>query len=224
VTIPSAGEFLLSGPRIEAHHHCSTERNTALRIVAAQRCREPKRMVAALVAAALLSAVAGCSRPAPAPPAAVPAATVATSSFGGTDLAWIEINIAMNDQVLPLLALVPTRSDDAALTALSAQVQADATAELTTLRRLHGAAGLPAENPHEGMLMPGLVPAEAVTEATSLSGPDFDKAVREQLAGYLRQSHRLAEDEQQAGTDPTTLELATRTAQARASALKRLAG
>ncbi|GIF45651.1 DUF305 family protein family protein [Asanoa ferruginea] len=179
-----------------------------------------KRFAALLIATALLPAVTGCTQPAPAAPVVVPTAT--TTSFGGTDLAWIEINIAMNDQVLPLLALVPTRVADPALKTLSAQVQTSATAELATLRVLHDEAGLPPENPHEGMLMPGLVPTEAVTEAAKLSGPPFDKALREQLKGYLEQSHRLAQDEQKAGTDPQTLALAASAATMRDTALKQL--
>jgi hypothetical protein len=178
------------------------------------------RFVALLIATALLPAIGGCTHPAPAAPAVVPAAT---NSFGGTDLAWIEINIAMNDQVLPLLALVPTRSADPALTRLSAEVQTSATAELATLHVLHDQAGLPSENPHEGMLMPGLVPTDAVTEAAELSGPPFDTAVRDQLKNYLEQSRRLAQGEQESGTDPQTRALASSTATTRDAALRQLA-
>ncbi|MEV4623277.1 DUF305 domain-containing protein [Asanoa sp. NPDC049573] len=177
------------------------------------------RRVAFLIAMALLPTIAGCTPEASPAPEVVPAAT---TNFGGTDLAWIEISIAMNDQVLPLLALVSTRGDDAALTKLSADVEATATAELSTLHSLHDQAGLPAENPHEGMPMPGLVPPEEVTRVAGLSGPSFDRAVIEQLEGYLEQSHRLAEQELTSGTDPQTRDLATRTATARATALRQL--
>jgi hypothetical protein len=176
---------------------------------------------ALLVAIALLAAIAGCTHQSPAEPDVV--APTVTTSFGGTDLAWIEINIAMNDQVLPLLALVPTRSDDPALTELSADIEAAAKAELTALQDLHDQAGLPTENPHEGMPMPGLVLAEEVTRAAGLTGEPFDKAVRVQLKGYLEQSHRLAQDEQKAGTDPQTLALAAHTETTRDTALRQLA-
>jgi hypothetical protein len=169
----------------------------------------------------LLPIAAACGhQPAAAPSAAAPAAPAAT--FGGTDLAWIEINIAMNDQLLPLLELVPKHSDDPALTTLCADLQAAATAEQATLHRLHDQAGLPSENPHEGMTMPGLVPAEAVAGAAKLSGPSFTAALISQLKPFLEQSRRLAEDEQKAGTDPQTRALAADTAGTSAAALRRL--
>jgi Domain of unknown function (DUF305) len=167
----------------------------------------------------LLPIAAACGhQPAAAPPAAAaPAAT-----FGGTDLAWIEITIAMNDQLLPLLELVPKHSDDPALTELCADLQAAATAGQATLHRLHDQAGLPSENPHEGMTMPGLIPADAVTGAAKLSGPPFAAALRSQLKPYLEQSRRLAEEEQKAGTDPQTRALATTVADTSGTALHRL--
>jgi hypothetical protein len=144
------------------------------------------------------------------------------TSFGGTDLAWIEINIAMNDQLLPLLQLVPDHHADPALTTACAQLQTAATAEQATLHRLHDQAGLPSENPHEGMTMPGLVPADAVTSAAKLSGPPFTAALKSQLKPYLEQSRRLAQDEQRAGTDPQTKALAAQTATTRDKVLRTL--
>lgn len=177
------------------------------------------RFAALLLAAALLPSAAACThQPAATPVAALPVA----ATFGGTDLAWIEINIAMNDQLLPLLELVPAHSDNPALTRVCAQLQAAATSEQTTLRQLHDQAGLPSENPHEGMTMPGLVPADAVAGAAKLSGPSFTAALTAQLKPYLEQSRRLAQDEQKAGTDPQTRALATRTATTRDTALRQL--
>jgi uncharacterized protein (DUF305 family) len=176
------------------------------------------------IAAALFLALAGCTSDAASAdaPAGPSAAASADAAFGGTDLAWIEINIALDDQVLPLLDLAPTRSADPALKSLAADLRTSVTADLATLHRLHDQAGLPSENPHEGMLMPGLVPADAVTRAAARSGPDFDTAMRAELRPYLEQSHRLANDEQKSGTDPATRALAATTAAARQAALRRL--
>ena len=207
------------------------------------------RFVALLLTAALLPYAAGCARHSGAAPAAPPSAALASdglpsaapnsaalpsaalpsaalpstgTAFGGTDLAWIEINIAMNDQLLPLLRLVPDHSHDAALTRLCGRLQSSVTTELATLHRLHDQAGLPAQNPHEGMTMPGLIPADAVTGAAALSGAAFDAKVTAQLKPYLEQSRRLAEDEQRAGTDPQTRALAAGAATTRDSALHQL--
>ncbi|HEY0536659.1 MAG TPA: hypothetical protein VGD29_34180, partial [Actinoplanes sp.] len=48
----------------------------------------------------------GCSHAAAAPR---PATTTPTA-FNGTDLAWIEVNIAMDEQLPPLLTFVPERA------------------------------------------------------------------------------------------------------------------
>jgi len=126
----------------------------------------------------------------------------------------------MNDQLQPLLRLVPEHTRDAAMTGLCARLQSAVVTETATLHRLHDRAGLPAQNPHEGMTMPGLIPADAVTRAAALSGPSFDAALAAQLKPYLQQSRRLAEDERRAGTDPETRALATTTAATRAGALQ----
>jgi uncharacterized protein (DUF305 family) len=173
-----------------------------------------------LVLGTTLTGVAGCAKEKP--PTTVPTAvptTVPTAGFGGTDLAWIEITIAMDEQVEPLLALVPNRSRDARVQAAAQQVQAFTGAELTRLRALHDEAGLPSENPHEGMPMPGLVSAETVQKASALSGTAFDQLVREQIKDHLKQGQNLAESEEKAGTEQRTRALAADVIHTRTEAL-----
>lgn len=162
-----------------------------------------------------LSGVAGCGRhDEKSPSAATPSA-----DFGGTDLAWIEITIAMDEQVQPLLALVPEQSQDAKTQALAVKVQAFTGTELTQLRALHDEAGLPAQNPHEGMPMPGLVSADTVKKASALRGAAFDQLVREQISAHLKQGKSLAESEEKAGTDQRTRALASDVIHTRTEAL-----
>ena len=82
--------------------------------------RTPRRStipVAGLLAVVTaLTGVAGCGK---SNDSSVPPAVVPTADFGGTDLAWIEITIAMDEQVEPLLALVPKQSRDAKVQALA---------------------------------------------------------------------------------------------------------
>jgi hypothetical protein len=155
-----------------------------------------------LIAAGLLAAglQGGCAHPAGRP---APAAT-AGPAFNGTDLAWIEVNIAMREQLLPLLTFVREKGD----TALTARVRPVAEAELATLRALHDRAGLPAQNPHEGMPMPGMVTPEDLAHLRTLSGVALDKAVTAEVHEYLEQGRNLARSETAAGAEPQTRRLA----------------
>jgi uncharacterized protein (DUF305 family) len=181
------------------------------------------KAVRALAVAALLS-LAGCttttSPATTAPPAA--SAPAQTAGFGGTDLAWIEISIAMDEQLLPLLQLVPDRSGSAAVQALATQVKAFTDAELSTLHQLRDRAGLPPGNPHEGMPMPGMVQAGQVAEAAKLVGPEFDTFVVTQIKGHLDQSQSLARSEDQSGVEAQTRSLALQVLRTRTEALSTL--
>jgi uncharacterized protein (DUF305 family) len=168
-----------------------------------------------LIFSAALTGASGCNdKPAP---TASP-----TANFGGTDLAWIEITIAMDEQVEPLLDLVPSRSQDTKVQAAAQQVKTFTSAELTELRALHDEAQLPAQNPHEGMPMPGLVSADTVRKASGLHGTAFDKLVREQLGDHLKQGQSLAESEEKAGTEKRTRALASDVIHTRTDALEML--
>jgi uncharacterized protein (DUF305 family) len=171
-----------------------------------------KAIARVLVAGVVL--LTGCSDSG-ATPATTPAAQTA-SQFGGTDLAWIEINIAMDEELLPLLELVPERSGSSNVQALALQVQGFTTAELATLRALHDQAGLPTENPHKGMPMPGMVTPEEVTEATSLTGKQFDALAFKAIQGHLDQSEDLAGSEDKSGVEPQTRALASQIIRTRA--------
>src|SRR4051794_7115306 len=91
--------------------------------------------VAAVVAVAALAGAAGCGPQAPRP------TTPVAIGFGMTDRAWIEITIAMDEQLRPLLALAPERTADPAVTSLVGKVLALTDTELSTLRGLHDRAG-----------------------------------------------------------------------------------
>ncbi|WP_067503264.1 DUF305 domain-containing protein [Actinoplanes sp. TFC3] len=142
--------------------------------------------------------------------------------FGGTDLAWIEITIAMDEELLPLLALVPANSQNDQLKALSADISAFHEAELTSLRALHDEAKLPAENPHKGMPMPGMVTPEQVSAATAEKGPAFDKLVVGHLRAHFDQGVNLAGSEGKAGIEPRTKALADNVISSRRTYLDKL--
>lgn len=174
-----------------------------------------------MLLAALLG-VAGCSTAPPGGttfPSPASAAEAVSTVFGGTDLAWIEINIAMDERVLPLLDLVPTHSVDPDMQALALQVKAFTEAELATLRQLHAEARLPAANPYKDTTMPGMVTAEQVTRAAELSGSVFDEVAVQQIKAHLEESQNLARSEDKSGVEPQTRGLALQVLRTRHQAL-----
>jgi len=189
------------------------------------------RQLLVCVLTATLTAVAGCgdSGPPPAPGgrSSAPAASASSGApgfFGGTDLAWLEINIAMDEQLMPLLDLVTARSGSADVKSLAVEVQAFHEQELTTLRRLHDLAKLPAENPHKGMPMPGMVTAEQVTEAAAAKGTGFDALLLTRLREHMEQGVHLADSELKAGIEPQSLALARQVLRNRDTYLPRVIG
>ncbi|MET0414547.1 MAG: DUF305 domain-containing protein [Actinoplanes sp.] len=125
----------------------------------------------------------------------------------------------MNEQLLPLLDLASTRATEPAVRDLTMQVKAFTDTELGTLRQLHTQAQLPAENPHKGMPMPGMVTPEQVTAAAKLTGAAFDKAVVQHLKAHLEQSQNLARSEDKSGVEPQTRSLASDVLRTRAASL-----
>ena len=169
--------------------------------------------------------LAGCSTTgadATTSPAVTASTQAASHGFGGTDLAWIEINIAMNEQLLPLLDLAPKRTADPDTRAFVLQVKAFTDAELNVLRDLHTRAGLPAENPHEGMPMPGMVTPDQVIEAAQLAGPAFDETVVKHIKAHLEQGQNLARSEDKSGIEQQTRALAMQILRTREVALSTL--
>jgi uncharacterized protein (DUF305 family) len=181
-----------------------------------------RALLCALASGTAAVTLAGCGASA-AKPAPAPALSAGQAGFfGGTDLAWVEINIAMNEQLQPLLALAQEKASRAAVKSYAAQVQSFSQQELTGLRALHDQAQLPSENPHEGMPMPGMVTPAQVSEAKAASGAAFDKLLLQRLKEHFDQGTSLANSEEKAGVEPQTLALAKQVLTNRADALKQL--
>ncbi|GAA1644493.1 hypothetical protein [Actinoplanes couchii] len=138
------------------------------------------------------SASAGAPAPSgPTLPGTSSPAGASPVAFSTTDNAWIEVNIAMNEQILPLLALATEHGANTQLKALSVDLVGRFEAELADLRQLHAEAGLPAENPHLGMPMPGMVTPEQLADATTKRGVAFDSVLREGVQAHRAQGEAL---------------------------------
>jgi hypothetical protein len=116
----------------------------------------------------------------------------------------------MDEQLVPLLDLVDGHTGSTAVRDLGKKADASTKAELVDLRRLHDQAALPAENPHKGMEMPGMVSSNQVTHAGALREADFDGYFKKCLRDHLDQTGRLALGEKSSGKEPQTVSLASR--------------
>jgi Domain of unknown function (DUF305) len=128
----------------------------------------------------------------------------------------------MDEQVKPLLDLVPQNSTARAVPVLAGQVRGLVERELPTLRLLHDRAGLPAQNPHAGMVMPGLVTAGHVARAASLRGTEFDTFTVPIVRDYLAHGVDLARSELKNGHEPRTRALAATVLSGRSAVLAAL--
>jgi len=196
-----------------------------------------RRSVLAFVSLALLGGAAGaCSEPdrgaTGGAASSSPAGATATSSAGPaaasgpntTDIAWLQLLIAMNERLLPVFDLVPSRSGDPAVQLYASVARRARTAELESLRELAAGRTLP-ENEHLKHEMPGMPTAAQVATMTGASGKDFDRGFAAAMIAHLDQTSRLCTGEQNSGADPAFRSLAESIARgvgeerARASAL-----
>jgi uncharacterized protein (DUF305 family) len=181
-----------------------------------------RRPWAVLLALAL---AAGCGQPAPTP-AAPPQAGVATppvTGFNGTDIAWLQLMIPMNEQALRLLELVPARHPAPETRQLAELVGAGYRTELDQLRTLRTQAAVPATNLHEGHDMPGLMTADELHAAGNARGAALDRLVAAQLRENFQQSILLCHGERTSGAHRATKALAAAIERARAARLAQLA-
>jgi uncharacterized protein (DUF305 family) len=186
---------------------------TATAIFAAAACGDDSRAGAP---------ASGAGQPASAATTPATASPGAPGVFGGTDLAWVELSIAIDEQLLPLLDLAPAHGAGPGVRKLAADVKTSAAAELATLYKLRDQAKLPSQNPHEGMEMPGMVTPEQVTQAAQTTGAGFDSLLLLHLKEAFEQGVNLATSETRAGIEPQTVALAKQVLKTRAGYLPRV--
>ncbi|RLP87046.1 DUF305 domain-containing protein [Micromonospora sp. BL4] len=173
-------------------------------------------LIAALLAAGCAAGppdAAGTTAPSVAAPTAVAAPSTARATgtagpFSPTDIAWLQLTVAMAERVLPVLDLVPARTTDPTWRRLAAQIETTERANLTVSRRLLGDSGAPATNPHEGHDMPGMIGADELAALRSSTGKAFQRLFAGHLRAHLTQAVRIAAAEQRGGVHPETTALA----------------
>ncbi|MEV6286650.1 DUF305 domain-containing protein [Kribbella sp. NPDC051770] len=187
----------------------------------------------ALACAVLLVVLAGCgssvaAAPGPSASVAAPTPTVTETewdidpSFNATDLAWIELMIPMDDQLLRVLDLAASAGSPA-VRAFAGQVAAGHRAEVAQFNALRTRSRLPVRNPHEGHDMPGMMTEPEIDALGKLSGPAFDQDFGKNLKEHLQQTVILAQSIGTAGKNPEGKKLAQKIITGRAAQLKQLA-
>ncbi|MEV5431982.1 DUF305 domain-containing protein [Streptomyces sp. NPDC052701] len=202
-------------------------------------CRPKKALLAAALLCAL--AVPGCAGPPrPADPAARTAATSGahtpahgagesrrstTASNGrlnATDIGWIQLMIAMDDQARHILRLAPGRTGDTGIEGWAAATAEGHRRELATLRSLLADAGVPDDNPHEGHDMPGMAGTRELRALETARGPRFDRLLRSALREHLTQKRKLATAVRKADADPRVKRAALAVGTSAAGAQRRM--
>jgi uncharacterized protein (DUF305 family) len=132
-----------------------------------------------------------------------------TGPFSTTDIAWLQLLIAMNDQTADILELVPRHGGEPALKSWAADAARDNRTHLTALRELLAATGVPDTNPHEGHDMPGMVNAEELRALSDATGARFDRLLRSALHEHLTHAQQLSKELRENGSDARVKKLAT---------------
>ncbi|MFI6256017.1 DUF305 domain-containing protein [Micromonospora zamorensis] len=144
------------------------------------------------------------------------------SLFSPTDIAWLQLTVAMNERLLPVLDMVPGRTTDPAWQTFAARLGTAHRADLSTARRLLAESGAPATNPHEGHDMPGMVTEQELTTLRSVTGVAFQRLAGQHVRAHLQQAVRIAAAEQRNGVHPATNALAAEVVRAGDAELARL--
>ncbi|MBB5081737.1 DUF305 domain-containing protein [Nonomuraea endophytica] len=148
----------------------------------------------------------------------------AAAGFNATDIAWLQLMIAMDERALPLLRLGGERGHDPAVRRLAGRMLVAHQAELERLRAVLHRTGLPAANVHAGHDMPGMTTAVQLAALESASGPAFDRILNARLREHVAQTAHLARSARLSGADPATKDLAASTERGRAADLLVLGG
>lgn len=177
----------------------------------------------ALTSAILLAAVTACgSSVAVSPPASTPTTAASSHAFNPTDLAWIQVMVPMDEQLLRVLAMAEKQAADPAVRAFATQLAAGHRAELAQFVALRTRAGAPTANAHEGHDMPGMMTEPEIAALGKTSGAAFDQLFKKNLKEHLDQSIVVARSITKSGQEPSTKRLAASIAASRAAQLKQL--
>ncbi|MEG3633195.1 DUF305 domain-containing protein [Micromonospora palythoicola] len=132
--------------------------------------------------------------------------------FNGTDNAFVQLLIPMNEGALALFEHLDARAVgiDPDLIALTKRLRATHRAELRELRSLLAAGDLAEENVHEGHQMPGMVTALRLVELRAAPVAETTALATTLLRAHLAQTLLLCQGQQRSGHSPPLQALTAR--------------
>jgi uncharacterized protein (DUF305 family) len=184
-----------------------------------------KALAVVTLVVGVVGLASGCGESSAASPPPPPASTVVETdpAFNPTDLAWIELMVPMDEQLLRVLAMASRQAASPAVRTFASSVAVGHQAELTQLIALRTRAKAPTANQHEGHDMPGMMTEPEVVALGNTKGAAFDPLFEKNLKEHLEQSIIVARSIRTAGQEPAVKKLAASIEQTRATQLKHLA-
>ncbi|WP_328995625.1 DUF305 domain-containing protein [Kribbella sp. NBC_01245] len=144
---------------------------------------------------------------------------VSDSAFNPTDLAWLQLMIPMDEQLLRVLELAARHTVDPELRKLAAGTANDRRAELTRLKALRAKAKAPTANQHAGHDMPGMMTEPEIVALGNARGAAFDRLLARNLREHVEQSIVVAQSIATAGEHPEVKSLAASIVETRSTQL-----
>lgn len=139
-----------------------------------------------------------------------PSAASGATDHDQADVMFSMMMVPHHEQALEMAALVPSRSDDAALLDLARRIEAGQQPEIDLMNgwlEEWGARAM-AGSDHSGMGMGGMMSAADLRELRSLEGAPFERTWLEMMVEHHEGAIDMAEDVQRDGTHAGTRELA----------------
>ncbi|WP_329103597.1 DUF305 domain-containing protein [Micromonospora sp. NBC_01699] len=160
----------------------------------------------------------------PAVSATRPATTPAAVELGGTDLAYLQLMVPMNDSALAFFSYLDTsEAAPPALRDLAGRLAGTHRAEVGEMRSLLAAGNVVEENIHEGHQMPGMVTESRVADLKQAPAAEFATRAATLVREHLAQSVLLSKGEQESGGSDQVRALAAGVERARNAELAELA-
>lgn len=164
------------------------------------------RLVAVLLA---LSTVSGCTaRPSTVDTGSVAFEPIVVEPATVIDIAWTQLNVALDERILLVLDLADGRAETAATRTLASELAAEYGDELARLREALVRIDAPSDNPHSGHDMPGMATSATLDKLRASRGTAFEQLLHQCLVDHIEQSARLASTFEPIGSAPLVTGLA----------------